>query len=62
MIAAGETVMRDDLDPIDRLISETLVWREQHRARRVAGEIEVLCANIRLRALRDARRAMEAPS
>lgn len=39
---------------IERLIAETKLWREQHRARGAAGQVEVLACNIRIKALMDA--------
>lgn len=50
-----------DLSKIDAMIREAEEWRDYYRARNAKGEIEALCANVRLKALRDARAAMERP-
>jgi hypothetical protein len=41
------------------LIAETVRWRAFHKARGASGQIETLCANIRLKALTDALAAIE---
>lgn len=46
-----------DVKPIDRLIINTIAWREEHRAK--GRRIEAAAASIRLTALQDAKAAIE---